>query len=200
MRNKDYMKKVYRNFSDFVSEASTREMEYFILDSKFTSAFDYRVRKIIESIKSQDKKDIELSIIYNTDGEIVLIDASIVGKYIGDNYKEHIERYYKVNSLNKVVKQIVNGNEKAKNDFTTLSYGIIYNSLQQIYKEIKYKKDTSLRILENYSISDYNNEDLPVVILCVLILEDICGYIGITENMLKNVIYEIVTKRFSQND
>jgi hypothetical protein len=132
MRGKEYMKKIYKKFSDFVAVASARELEYFILDSSFTSSFNYRMKKLIEEVKKERNDGIEFSILFNTDGEIVLIDANLIGRYIGNNYNITIEDYYKNTSLNKIIRDVINGSEKAQKDFVTISYSILYHTLKTI--------------------------------------------------------------------
>jgi len=95
MNNKDFMKKVYRNFSGLVEEASSRELAYFILDSRFTSRFNCKMRELFSEIGSEGKSIIDASVMFNTHGEVALIDASIIGKYIGNNYSISIEGSYK---------------------------------------------------------------------------------------------------------
>lgn len=195
LRSKEYMKKIYRRFSDFVSIASARELEYFILDSKFTSSFNYRMKKMIDEIKKEKNDGIEFSIMFNTNGEIALIDANIIGNYIGSNYNIKIEEYYKNASLNKIVRDVINGSEKSQRDFITVSYSILYNILETIYSEIKCKKDMVGIYKKDYVLTDYNGSDIGAVISCVLILEDICKYIGIRENLLLQTINKIVHKK-----
>ncbi|MCM8710180.1 hypothetical protein M2651_03955 [Clostridium sp. SYSU_GA19001] len=195
MNSKEYMKKVYRRFSDFVSIASARELEFFVLDSKFTSSFNYRMKKMLEEIKAEKNDDIEFSIMFNTSGEIVLIDANILGKYIGNNYNISIEEYYKNASLNKIIKDVINGSEKSQKDFVIISYSILYHTLDTIYSEIKCKKDTVDKYKKDYLLTDYEGGDIGAVIASILILEDICRYIGIRENLVLQAINDVVYRK-----
>ena len=194
------MKKVYRNFVDFVSECSSRELEYFIFDSRFTTAFNQRVSEMMNEIRNEGKKSIELAIIFNTEGEIALIDSFIIGSYIGNNYVKHMEEYYKESSLNKIVKYVVNGNEKSKMDFLILSYNILYKTLNSIYSDIKCKKETLENYIKLYNLKHCQHDDCTIVVASILIVEDICKYMGIKGATLVDSISYIATKRNCQDD
>lgn len=195
MRSKEYMRKIYRKFSDFVSIASARELEYFIMDSRFTSSFNYRMKKMVDEIKKEKNDDIEFSILFNTEDEIALIDANILGKYIGNNYNIKIEEYYKNASLNKIVRDVINGSEKSQKDFITISYSILYRTFDTIYSEIRCKKDTVDKYKRDYLLTEYDEKDIGAVIASVLILEDICRYIGIRENIVLQAINNAVFRK-----
>ena len=195
MRSKEYMRKIYRRFSDFVAIASARELEYFVMDSKFTSSFNYRMKKMIEEIKQERNDDIEFSILFNTNGEIALIDANLIGRYIGSNYNVTVEEYYKNASLNKIVRDVINGSEKSQKDFITVSYSILYHTLDTIYSEIKCKKDIVDNYKRDYLLTDYEGADIGAVIACLLIIEDICRYIGIRENLVLQAVNAAVLRK-----
>lgn len=199
MRNKDYMKKVYRNFSEFVSECSSQELEYFIFDSKFTTMFNQGINELIKDIREEGKKGIEIAIIFNTEGEIALIDSYILGKYIGNNYNIQMKEYYKEASLNNVVKHVVNGKRKSKKDFLILSYETLNKILNTIYSDIKFKKDTLKGYINAYDLKHCIGDDCALVVVVILILEDICKYLGIADDILEESINSISKKRNSQN-
>jgi hypothetical protein len=195
MRSKEYMRKIYRRFSDFVAIAAARELEYFVMDSKFTSSFNYRMKKMIDEIKQEKSDSLEFSILFNTNGEIALIDANLIGRYIGNNYNVTIEEYYKNASLNKIVRDVINGSEKSQKDFITVSYSILYHTLDTIYSEVKCKKDTVDNYKRDYLLTDYEEEDVGAVVACVLIIEDICRYIGIRENLVLQAVSDVVLRK-----
>lgn len=200
MRSKDYMKKVYRNFSEFVSECSSRELEYFIFDSKFTTAFNERIKELISEIEIQGKKSVELAIILNTEGEIALIDSLIIGNYIGNSYLKHMEEYYKETSLNNIVRHVVNGTEKSKKDFLIISYRILYDTLNSIYSDIKCVKGTLDNYAKLYDLKNCYKEDCSIVVASILIMEDVCKYMGMKEGVLIEAITDAAAKRNSQDD
>jgi len=200
LRSRDYMKKVYRNFSEFVSECSSRELEYFIFDSKFTTAFNQRIKELMDEIETQGKKSVELAIIFNTEGEIALIDSFIIGNYIGDSYVKHMEEYYKESSLNNIVKHVVNGNDKSQKDFLIISYTILYNTLNSVYFDIKCRRETLEDYVSSYNLKNCHEEDCSIVVASILVVEDICKYISIKESILMDAIEDIAAKRNSQND
>lgn len=200
LRSKDYMRKVYKNFSEFVSECSSRELEYFIFDSKFTTSFNQRINELMNEIETQGKKSVELAIIFNTEGEIALIDSFIIGSYIGNNYTKHMEEYYKKNSLNNIIKHVVNGNDKCKKDFLVLSYTILYNALNSIYSDIKCKRETLENYINLYNLKHCEQDDCSIVVASILIMEDICKYMSITGGVLVDSIRYIAAKRNSHDD
>lgn len=195
MKDKDYLKKSYKTFVEFLSVVCSRELEYLILDSKFTSAFNYRIKKMLNEVKKEGKEGIEFSVLFNTEDEIALIDANIIGSFISNNYCASIEKYYKGANINKVIKEIINGNEKNQEDFIMISYRIIYKTLDELYKEIKYKKDVVDSYVRNYRLEGYRNEYTPIVIGVLLILEDVCKYLSISEVLLQNSINKIISSK-----
>jgi hypothetical protein len=192
------MKKVYKHFSDFIYECSSRELEYLILDSKFTTSFNQRVKEKIDEIKREGKKSIDLAIIFNTEGEIALIDSYIIGNYIGNSYTKHMEEYYKESSLNKIVKYVVNGNDKSKMDFLILSYNVLYSGLNSVYSDIKCKKEVLNNYVKLYELKHCEHDDCSIVIASIMMLEDICKYIAINDSILKDTIRYVTAKRNSQ--
>lgn len=199
MNNKDFMKKAYRNFSQFVEEASFHELAYFILYSRFTSMFNCRMKELVGEINNDGKSIIEASVIFNTNGEVALIDGVIIGKYVGNNYGVNMEASYKNATLNKVVKHVVNGSKKAQQDFIAISYNILYKIFNELYKEVKCRKDLCEKYKKQYLISNYKGNDISIVLCSLLILEDICKYLGIKQELLLNYIKnKTIEKRFSQ--
>lgn len=198
MTNKEYMKKVYRHFSDFVAMAASRELEILIYDAKFTSSFSYKLKQIINEIRESGRKSAEFSVLFNTDGEIAVIDADIVGRFVGDRYNVVMEEYYKNASLNKIIKSVVNGKEKVQEDFIALSYKILYDTINELYMEIKCKKEVINSYKDRYDLMGYNYSDISAVIGALLILEDICKYIGIEEQKILELAENILNKKTSQ--
>jgi hypothetical protein len=199
MNNKDFMKKAYRNFYQFVEEATSRELVFFVLDSRFTSMFNSRMKELMGGISNDGNSIIDASVIFNTHGEVALIDSSIIGKFVGNNYKINMEASYKDSSLNKVIKHVVNGNEKTQMDFVVVSYNIIYKTFKELYQEVKCRKDLCEKYKGIYGISEYKGEDLAIVLCTLLILEDICKYLSINDKLLVDHIKNKTTqKRYSQ--
>lgn len=180
MESRQFIRKLYRNFSDFVSIAASRELEFLVLDSKFKEDFNLHMRKIFAEIKEAKEETIEFTMFFSTEGDVVLIDSSILGKYVGDNFKITMEGYYKNASLNKIAKEIVNGSTKSKEDFIKITYRSIYGTLITMYEEIKYRKDLLEKLKLNFEIPYYEGEDLPVVVISLQITEDICKYLKLT--------------------
>lgn len=197
MRDKDYLKKDYKSFKDFLSMAIAKDLEYFVLDSKFTSAFNYRIKRLLDEIKKEGKDDIDFSVLFNTEGEVSLIDANILGNFISNSYVLLIEKYYKNITLEKIVKEVVGGNEKNKRDFIMISCSLMYKVLRELYKDITYKKEIVNRYMLTYKIENYEREDSPVITVILLIMEDVCQYLSINRSTLIDAINAmIVAKKF----
>lgn len=182
MKNRNFMKKAYRSFADFIKVASSKELGYFVLDGKYSTNFNNRIRNLMYDIGQEGKVAADFFALFNTKGEIAVIDEEIVGAYISDRYNIVIESYYKKSNLNSIVSSVVNGNEKVKRDFVLISYGCIYKTLKEIYKEIIYRKDIGDIYMKLLGLKDYQGEDSAVIILATLITEDICRYLGININ------------------
>ncbi|QGU96232.1 hypothetical protein GOM49_15015 [Clostridium bovifaecis] len=195
MRDKEHLKKNYKSFAQFLSTVCARELEYFILDSKFTSAFNYRIKKMVDEVKKEGKEDIEFSVLFNTDGEIVLIDAEIIGNFISNNYVVYIQKFYKDAPLNKIIKEVINGSEKGRRDFITVSCSILYKTLEELYKDIKYKKETVVKYGISYGLQTYEGENLSIIVAILLMMEDVCEYLSINKSMLKDSINMIISSK-----
>ena len=100
--------------------------------------------------------------------------------------------FYKSRSLNKIIREVVNGSEKAKGDFILISYSILHNTLKELYKTISCKKDNSIVYKNRYALEDYQKEDCTMVIAVLIILEDLCKYIGVDRHkMMKEIMLKI---------
>ncbi|MGH4050640.1 MAG: hypothetical protein ACREVX_04690 [Clostridium sp.] len=186
--NKDYLNKPYKSFSKLVYVASVKELEVFIIKGEFTSYFNYRMKKIIAEINEEKSDILDAGVFFNTKGEITLIDAKIVGKFIEDNYSLKMLEYYKNTSLNKIIRGIVNGSEKSKGDFILISYSILYDTLNELYKTISCKKTSMVIYRNRYALEDYKENDCTMVIAAQIILENLCKYIGINRHKMVNII------------
>ena len=191
--NKSYLNKAYKNFSELVYIVSTKELQYFITKGEFTSYFNYRMKKMLSEINVQKNGLLDACIFFNTEGEITLIDVEIVGKFIQENYGLKMLEYYKNTSLNKIIREVVNGSEKAKGDFILISYSILYNTLRELYKTISCKKDNAIVYKNRYALEDYCKDDCTMVIAVLLILEDLCKYIGVDRHKMVKEIKEKFT-------
>lgn len=184
MNNKDYMGKLFKNFYDFVSLAASKELEYIVFDARYTTYFNNKMKELLNDIKNQDEKDLEFSVMFNTKGEVAVIDSKIVGRYIANYYNIQMEKYYKDAKLNKIVWDVINGSYKIKRDFIIVSYKIIYKVLDEIYMDIKYNKSIFEEYKIRYGFKNYREKDVSIIIISILILEDICSYIGIEDRIL----------------
>lgn len=190
MRDNNYKTGKYKSFGDFIETCSSRELEYFVLNSKFTSNFNAKIKNIISSIEDEIKKS-EFKIFFNTNGEIAIIDSIILGKFIADTYIIAMKERYKID-IDKTIQNVVKGNEKVQLDFLKVSYDTIYRTLRMIYMEVKYKKELFNNLKEYFKIEDYKKEDLSIVIISFVILEDISKYVNISSSVLNQCINEII--------
>ena len=190
--NKSYLNKRYKNFSELVYVVSTKELQYFITKGEFTSFFNYRMRKKLAELADSKNDTLDTGVFFNTNGEITLIDAEIVGKFIQQNYELKILEYYKNTSLNKIIREVVNGSEKAKGDFILISYSILYSIFMELCKSISCSKQNTIIYKKQYVLDDYNKEDCTIIMAVLLILEDLCKYIGIDRHrMMKELMGKI---------
>lgn len=180
MKSKAYLRKNYKEFEDFIAVAACNELEHFVLSASFTSYFNNKMKNLVGEIEKRSALAglTSIGIIFNTKNEVVLIDAHIVGRFIADRYESALTDYYRTNSLNKIIYAIVNGNEKARRNFVTITYKVINETLKELYREIKYKKEVAL----------YYGQRSPIDIIGLLILEDICIYLGICDEYVKELI------------
>jgi len=195
LKNNDYIKKVYRKFSKFIEIAAIREQEYFILDAKYTNEFNIKVKELLKEIELEGKNNVEVSVIFDTKGDIVLIDGDIIGKYIANCYNYSIGNYYKEDSLNRIVREVINGSDKAQDDFIRISYAVIYNTLGSLYKEIKCKKEILRQYKNKFGFYNNQYEDEVLIVLSLLILEDISKYITIKPEAFLSCIQHIKDKK-----
>ncbi|KOA95146.1 hypothetical protein [Clostridium botulinum] len=197
MENNEKLSDTYKNFKNFLGKSVSKELEYFILDSTFTSEFNYRMKKLFDEIKNENRREIEFSIIFNTKGEISLIDSLIIGEFIADDYVVNLQRNYKNVQLNKILKEILNGSEKVKNDFVLVSCIVLYDILEMIYKDIKCRIDIIHYYTNKYKLNIEDNNHIASIVIMILIMEDICGYMDIDKKLLKNSInLAISSKKF----
>ena len=195
MKNNDYLKKVYRKFSKFIEIAAIREQEYLILDAKYTNEFNVKVKELLKEIEMEGKNDVEISVLFDTKGDIVLIDGDIIGKYIANCYNYSISNYYKEDSLNRIIIEVINGCDKAQLDFIRVSYSIIYNVIAGLYKEIKCKKEILAQYKNKFGFDKYYYSDEVIIVTSLLILEDISKYITIKPVAFLGCIKNIKDKK-----
>lgn len=187
MRDNNYITGKYRSFSDFIETCSARELEYFVLNSNFTTSFNIRIKNILADI--DEFKKAEFRIFFNTDGEIAIIDSTILGKFIADTYIVSMKGKYKI-EVDKTIQNVIKGNEKVKLDFLKVSYDTLYKTLRIIYMDIKYKKELFKNMKEYFKLESYDKEDVSIVIIALTILEDISKYLNISSGILNQFIAE----------
>ncbi|MCB2293407.1 hypothetical protein LGK95_07715 [Clostridium algoriphilum] len=192
--NKSHLNKAYKSFSELVYVVSAKELEFFITKGEFTSYFNNRMKKILSEINEEKNGILDVGVFFNTKGEITLIDAETLGKFIEDNYALKMVEYYKNTSLNRIIREVVNGSEKAKGDFILISYSILYDTLNELYKTISCKKSSLIIYKNRYALDDYPNDDCTMVIAALLILEDLCKYIGVNRYKMMKQIKEKIYK------
>ena len=192
MFDREYGKNGTSNFSESIVVSTEKNIDQLVNNARFTTAFNYRIKKLIEEIKTR-KKDIEFLAIYNTEDEIAIIDAKIIANFVADNFVIMIEKYYRNEKVFNIIRKVKRGNKKARLDFINISYNILYKTFDEIYKEIYYDRETINKMKIKYGIIEYSSKDLIIVILSLTILEDICKQVDIDRyNMVKYVKNTII--------
>jgi NAD(P)H-dependent FMN reductase len=193
------MRRKYSHFADLVSAAAARELGFLILSAEYTKGFSTRLKKIIDELDESERGLASVSVMFNTEGEIAIIDESLVGRFVSIKFKNALEEYYRSVGLNKIVKAVMEGGEKRTVDFLSLCYDVLYDTLEEMYKDVKCKREVVANYKSRYNISSYNKEDTPVVTAVLMILEDIISYIGIKESYILTISALKVRKSFSQS-
>ncbi|NLP27453.1 MAG: hypothetical protein GX370_01525 [Clostridia bacterium] len=187
----------YSNFSELVAAASARELGFMIINAEYTRAFSVRLKKIISELDEKRRALASISCMFNTKGDIAIIDETLVGKFLAIRYKSIMEEHYRGMPLNKIARSLMDGGEKKLLDFLSLSYDVIYETLHEIYKEIKCRKDILKVHKEKYNIASYNKEDAAMVTIVLMVLEDIIKYLGRKESYILTISALKVSKSFS---
>jgi len=181
------LNKKYANFSELIAAASARELGFMIINAEYTKAFNIRLKKIISELDEKQRALASISCMFNTKGDIAIIDEALVGQYISIRYKSTMEEHYRGTHLNKIASAVIDGGEKRVLDFLSLSYDVLYEILSEIYKEIKYRKDVLQIHKEKYNISSYNKEDNVMVTIILMIIEDIIKYLSCKESYILTI-------------
>jgi hypothetical protein len=183
-----------KKFQEFIADISARELGLLILDAKYTSDFNLRMRNLVKEITGEGKGDIELSVLFNTDGEIALIDESIIGNYISDVYNIKMCKYYKIKNIEMLIKKIIESNEKSKEDFIKISYHILYETMEEIFESVKYKTEMMKHYGEYFGINDYKKEDKSIILVILSIIYDINKHLSFDNNTVKILSGIILSK------
>lgn len=195
MEKKGFLKKPYKNFNDFIMTSASKELEYYIIDSKFHDEFSKKLKKTIDDVKEIGNDGAGFNVFFNTDGEVALVDAEIIGSFIGNCYQTTMMDYYKNIALNRIVRSVINNGQKAQKDFVKISFLVLYNILGQVYREIKYNKEITEKYIEKYCMEEYEKNDSPIIVASILITEDISRFLSLDSRLLSAVISEEITKR-----
>ncbi|KYH35429.1 hypothetical protein CLTEP_06050 [Clostridium tepidiprofundi DSM 19306] len=193
MSDKECGKNGVRKFSDIVAISSEKNINYLVYNARFTSAFSYRIKKLIAEIRDV-KKDIDFIAMFNTEGDIAIIDTKIIADFIADNYVVMIEKYYRSEKAFNIIKKVRRSNKKVRLDFTNVSYNILYKTFDEIYREIYYDKKIVNKMKIKYGIMEYSNKDLIVVLLSLTILEDICKQVDIDRYNMVKYVKEVIIR------
>lgn len=193
------MRRRYAHFSDLITASAARELGLLVLSADYTRAFSIRLGNLLNEFDSRERDLASISVMFNTEGDIAIIDEALVGRFVALRYKTVMEEYYKGTPLNKIIKAVMEGGEKRVLDFLSISYDVLYESLQELYKEIRCKKEVLNKFRQRYNIASYNREDSAAVTLVLMILEDIVSYIGVKESYILTLSALKTRKSFSQH-
>lgn len=199
MSKENSVKRFSNNFSDFLSDVIVEKMRIFILDGSFKKNFNEDMKKMIKEIKGSKKEKIDLIIMFNTEGNIAIIDESIIAKIIYNDYENLMKVYYRIFSLNKLIKNVLKGDKIIRENFIKVSYKILYNSLIRIYSELKCRKDIIVKYRLKYNLVNYNKEDISIIVLIILILEEICSQFNLDYISIKKIINNMINVK-TNND
>lgn len=191
------LKKKYTNFSELIAAAAARELGFMIINAEYTRAFSIRLKQIISELDEKQRTLASISCLFNTKGDIAIIDEALVGQFISIRYKNAIEEHYRGMALNKIASAVIDGGEKRSLDFLSLSYDVLYEILSEIYKEIKCRKDVLIVHKEKYNIESYNNVDNVMVTIILMIIEDIIKYLNCKESYILTISAQKVIRNFS---
>lgn len=180
----------YKNFMQFLELVSANELNYFILDSKFKDGFNQRMKSLVKEIK--EDFDGDLRIVFNTHGEVAIIDSTVLSTYISDLYRRTMEAKYKGNRIEDIIKKTCDSGDIVKISFLKVSYASLYQSFDSIYKEIAYKNQHLENNKKYFGIEGYKKSDAAIVILTLMVLEDISKYISVKRNVLMDAIKEML--------
>lgn len=192
------MSKKYGNFSDLVAASASRELSTLVMNAEYTRGFSIKLRNILDDLEGLERDLASVSVMFNTEGDIAIIDEALVGRFIALRYKSVMEEYYKGIPLNKILRAVLEGGEKRTLDFLSISYDVLYDTLMELYKEIRCKKDVINVFKQRYNISSYNKEDTAVVTVVLMIIEDMMKYISIKESYILTLSALKLRKSFSQ--
>ncbi|MDP4089000.1 MAG: hypothetical protein Q8930_06975 [Bacillota bacterium] len=193
------MRRKYSHFFDLTGAAAARELGMMVLSAEYTRAFSLRLRNILEELDDKERDLASISVMFNMEGDIAIIDEALVGSFVALRYKSVMEEYYKGTPLNKIARSVMEGGEKRILDFLDISYDVLYDTLQELYKEIVCKKEVLNTFKMRYNISSYNKEDSAVVAIVLMILEDMVNYMGIKESYILTLSALKTRKIFSQH-
>jgi hypothetical protein len=199
MANGFAMRRRYSHFSDLVAAAAGRELGFLILSAEYTKGFSHGLKAIIDELNGSERLLTSFSVMFNTEGDIAIIDEALVGRFIAIKYKNTMEDYYKKTALNKIVKAVTTGGEKTIIDFLSVSYDVLYDALEEMYKEVKCRKDVLENLKLRYNLASYNREDTPIVMAVLMLIEDIIKYVGINETYILTISALKARKSFSQS-
>lgn len=166
-----------KNLINYINTAIKEELEIFINNAEYTTFFNHNMRRLIDEINEVPNDEISIEVLFNTKGEISVIDAEVLAKYISSNYIKLLEVQYDDNLTN-IFFNIKKGEENDKETFVRFSFDVLCGIFNHIYKNITVNKGLNFKYIKKYQIKNYREEDIPLKILVHLILEDICKKIG----------------------
>lgn len=197
--NRITMRRKYSHFTDLVAAAAARELSFLILSAEYTKGFSLRLKHIMDELNGRERDLASVSVMFNTEGDIAIIDEALIGRFVAIKFNSTMEEYYKGASLNRIAKAVMEGEEKRIMDFLSLCYDVLYDSIEEMYKEVRCRKDVMENFKKRYNIASYNREDSPVVTAVLMIMEDIINYLGIKESYILTISAIKVRKTFSQS-
>ncbi|WP_286908372.1 hypothetical protein [Clostridium sp. UBA1652] len=174
-----------KSFFEFINLVCAREVEYFMLESNYTTKFNNNIKQIIEELKTIGKISVEFMVLFNTKGEIALINEEIIGSYVGEILIENLKTTYKHTDIDTLIGLSEKYSYEEKQTFIINIYEDLCRILNEIYKDIKYRKEVAESYKNRYSLANVREDMLPMSIATILILEDICAYLSFDVELTK---------------
>ncbi|WP_461205935.1 hypothetical protein [Clostridium sp. DL1XJH146] len=170
------------NFIDYYSQICSNEIKYFVTEAKYTTFFNNSILKLINELKKEDKKDIDLFINFNNEKEVVALDTDIIGEFIGDLFLAKFCKSCSKTEMGKLIQNVKDGDHETKKQFCDKTFLITYSALREIYEYVVFKKEVFQNKCNEFNIKNYNKSDKAIYILAISIVNSVMSYLKIKKD------------------
>ncbi len=175
------------NFIDYYAQICSNEIEYFVMEAKYTTFFNNNILKLINELNREGKKDIELSINFNNEKEIVSLDPEIIGDFIGDLFLAKFCNSCSKTEMNELIQNVKVEDYETKKEFCNKTFVITYSTLREIYDYIIFRKEVFEKMCNELNIKDYNKCDKAIYVLSMAIVKSVMGYLEIKRDEIASI-------------